>query len=174
MPIMIQKKRNFQGIKLHNTRISSTVFLDNPQTLYLFDNIYIGHYNYIEASGGITIEEGVQITSFCSITTHSSHHAIRLYGQHYTEFKRHDGYLQGDIHIGKYSFIGPHSLIMPNTHIGKGSIVAAFSHVKGDFPDFSVIAGNPAQVVASTFENDQKLLQQYSHLQEFYKEWTEI
>jgi acetyltransferase-like isoleucine patch superfamily enzyme len=173
-PVMIGLKRDFQGNKIYKTRISSSTFIDNPKTFFLSDNIFIGHYNYIEASGKIIIEEGVQITNFCSITTHSSHQAIRLYGKHYTEFKQHEGYVRGDISIGKYSFIGPHSVITPNTHIGKGSIVAAFSYVKGDFPDFAIIAGNPAKVIGFTGDKDAQLLEQYPHLQQFYQEWSKL
>ena len=60
------------------------------------------------------------------------------------------GYIQGKVNIGKYTFIGPHSTIMPNTTIGKGCIVSAYSYVKGNYPDFSIISGNPAKIVGDT------------------------
>jgi hypothetical protein len=64
MPVMIRKKRNFQGVKLQNSCISSMFFIDNPKKLYLSHN----HYNYIEASGGdLSIEEGVQNTIFAAL-----------------------------------------------------------------------------------------------------------
>jgi acetyltransferase-like isoleucine patch superfamily enzyme len=167
-PVMVPQRYNFQGKKLTNTRISSSVFLDNPETLFLSDHIYIGHYNFIEASQNIFIEEGVQITNFVSITTHSSHYSIRLYGKHYSEVKDKIGYVKGEIKIGAYTFVGPYSLIMPGTVIGKGCIVAAYSHVKGIFPDYSIIAGNPAKVVGNTKDKDSEFLNKYPELQSYY------
>jgi len=86
-------------------------------------------------------------------------------------YKNHIGYLKGKISIGKYSFVGPHSVIMPNTKIGKGSIVSAYSYVRGDFPDYSVIAGNPAVVVGNTKKIDKIFLTEHPELNCFYEEW---
>jgi acetyltransferase-like isoleucine patch superfamily enzyme len=63
---------------------------------------------------------------------------------------------------------------MPGTKIGKGSIVAAYSYVRGEFPDFSIIAGNPAQVVGDTRTKDNILLNQHPELQAFYDEWAKL
>ena len=82
------------------------------------------------------------------------------------------GYVTGGVHIGKYSFIGPHSTIMPGTKIGKGSLVHAYSYVKGEFPDFSIIGGNPAIVLGDTRTSDRALLDQYPELNSMYNEWT--
>ena len=42
----------------------------------------------------------------------------------------------GPVEIGDYVFIGPRSLILPNTKIGKGAVVAAGAVVTKDIPDF--------------------------------------
>lgn len=157
---------------LKHTRVSNTTFIDSRKNLTIGDNVYIGHFNTLDASNGLTIGEGCQITNYISILTHSSHISIRLYGKKYIEHKEHAGYLKGSVEIGKYSFIGPHSVIMPGTKIGKGSIVSAYSYVKGEFPDFSVIAGNPAKVIKSTKELDQSYLDSFPELKEYYDEWA--
>ncbi|MDD4394472.1 MAG: acyltransferase [Bacteroidales bacterium] len=167
-PMIIMQKYDFQGKRIHDTRISTSAFLDHPETLYLSDHIYIGHYSIIEASNTITIEEGCQIGFHTVLASHSSHNSIRLYGKHYSEVKDKIGYVRGSIHIGKYTFVGPYSLINPNTTIGKGSIIAAYSSVRGHFPDYSIIAGNPATVIGSTKDKDLKFLEQYPELKEFY------
>jgi acetyltransferase-like isoleucine patch superfamily enzyme len=161
-----------KGKYLAKTRISTSTFIDHPANLDIGDNVHIGHHNFIEASNGITIEEGCQITNFISITTHSSHIAIRLYGDHYTNVSHHDGYLRGKVHIGKYTFIGPYTLIMPETRIGKGCLVHAYSNVKGDVPDFSVIAGNPAKVIGDTREIDKPYLEKHPELKTWYDQWV--
>lgn len=158
---------------INDTRISESTAIVGEENFNLGVNVFIGHHNFIEATNGITIEEGCQITNFISILTHSSHNSIRYYGKEYrtsgTELK---GYIKGKVFIGKYTFIGPHVTIMPNTSIGKGSIVSAFSLVKGDFPDFSIIAGNPAVVVGSTLTKDELFFNKNPDLKKYYDEWT--
>jgi len=167
-PVMMAQKRNFQRKKLVNTRISSSTFLDHKETLFLSDHVYIGHFNFIEASQNVFIGEGVQITNFVNITTHSSHHSIRLYGRHYAEFADKVAYVKGEIKIGAYTFVGPYSLIMPGATIGRGCVIAAYSLVKGSFPDYSIIAGSPAKVVGNTKNKDQEFLEKHPELRAYY------
>jgi len=49
--------------------------------------------------------------------------------------------------IGTNCFIGYGSVILPGTLLGRQNIVGANSVVKGKFPDFCVIAGNPAKII---------------------------
>lgn len=57
------------------------------------------------------------------------------------------------INIGNNVWIGFNSIILKGTTIGDNSIVAANSVVKGEFPPFSLIMGNPGKVV-KTLEQD--------------------
>ncbi|MCC2624755.1 MAG: acyltransferase [Burkholderiales bacterium] len=173
-PRMVMGYTNPGGVYLPTTRISNTTCIVNPKNLILGDNIFIGHYNFIEASNQISIGEGCQITNYISILSHSSHISIRLYGKHYISQKEHIGYVRGAVKIGAYSFIGPHVTIMPGTSIGKGSIISAYSFVKGTFPDFAIIGGNPAQIIGDTRDMDRQYLDETPSLQDFYNEWTKV
>ncbi|MGW5263610.1 acyltransferase [Microbispora sp. NPDC004025] len=51
------------------------------------------------------------------------------------------------VSIGSGSWIGTGAIILPGTRIGRQSVVAGGAVVRGEFPDHSVIAGVPAQVV---------------------------
>lgn len=168
---MIYNYIGYDGKIIPKTGVSSSTFIDYPQNLKLGSRCYIGHHNFLEASNGLTIEDGCQVTTFCTITTHSSHTSIRLYGYNYAGGDM-IGYLKGKVHIGKFTFVGPHSTIMPGTKIGKGCLISAYSYVQGDFPDFSIIAGNPAKVVGDTRDRDQLLLDQHPELKKFYDAWT--
>jgi len=78
-----------------------------------------------------------------------------------TDFITHDGAIWcfreeienadvfGKIKIGNNVFIGNNCTILPNTTIGDNSIIGAGSIVRGQFPEDSVIVGNPAKVVLS-------------------------
>lgn len=171
-PVMISGFKCCDGHFLDNVRWSSTTHFESIQNLHLSNDVFIGHFNFIEASNGISIGKGCQITNYISILTHSSHISIRLYGKEYHRFPDPVGYIKGSVSIGDYTFIGPHTIIMPDSRIGKGSLVAAFSYVKGDFPDFSIISGNPATVVGNTRTLDQKYLEENPELHEFYSAWA--
>jgi acetyltransferase-like isoleucine patch superfamily enzyme len=168
---MNQRIYENNGKRIAHTRISNTSFIDHPENLVLGENVFIGHFNFLEASNGITIEEGCQLTTYINMTSHSSHMAIRLYGKNYHQ-PNHEVYERGSIYIGKYTFIGPHTTIMPKTKVGKGSLIAAYSYLKGEYPDFAIISGNPAKVIGDTRNLDERQLRQHPELRAFYDEWA--
>jgi acetyltransferase-like isoleucine patch superfamily enzyme len=153
-----------QGRLLPHTRISPSSCIEHEENLRLADHVYIGPFNFIEASAGITLHEGVQITSHVAVVTHSSHRALRLMGREYAGWRGGDrpGWVAGPVEIGAYSFIGPHALIEAGSTLGRGTLVRAGSVVRGRFPDFAVLAGNPAVVVGDTRKADEALLQEHA------------
>lgn len=170
-PVMIYGYKRSDGVKLKRTRYGSTTIFQGKENLTIEDNVFINHYCFIDGSNGLTISEGCQICSWVSLLTHSSHISIRLYGKHYkgADMK---GYVKGSVAIGAYTFIGPHAIVMPGTKIGKGSIVAAYSYVKGEFPPFSIIAGNPAKLIGDTRNTDKNYLDKDNELNDYYQEWA--
>jgi acetyltransferase-like isoleucine patch superfamily enzyme len=72
-----------QGRWLPHTRMQRGTCIEHEDRLTLADHVYIGPFNFIEASGGVTMGEGVQITTTVSIVTHSSHRAQRLLAKAY-------------------------------------------------------------------------------------------
>jgi acetyltransferase-like isoleucine patch superfamily enzyme len=171
---MVFGERDADGRFLAATRISPSTCIEHPEGLTLADHVFIGHFNLIEASHGVRIDEGVQITNFVSVVTHSSHRSLRLMGTAYVQAaaEGRPGFVSGAIHIGAWSFIGPHSVIEANTRLGKGCLVESHSRVRGDFPDFAVIAGVPAQVVGDTREADAPWLARHPEWQAHYDAWA--
>jgi len=51
------------------------------------------------------------------------------------------------ITVGDNCFIGANSTILPGSKIGSNVIIGAGSIVKGVIPDFSIVAGNPAEII---------------------------
>lgn len=171
-PVMIYGFKNANGQKMKHTRFGSTTYFQGIDNIQMGDHVYIAQHCFIDGSQGLIIGEGCQICSFASVITHSSHISIRLYGNQYGG-PNMAGYVKGRIHIGSYTFLGPYSTIMPGSHIGKGCIVSAYTYVKGEFPDFAVIAGNPAKVVGDTRDMDEPFLKDHPELQAYYKNWAE-
>lgn len=162
-----------QGQDRPHTRISPSCCIEHEDRLTLGDHVYIGPFNFIEASGGVSLEEGVQITSHVSIVTHSSHRAQRLLGRDYVAWPgTRPGWVAGPVRVGAYSFIGPQVLIEAGTRLGRGTLVRAGSIVRGEFPDFAVLEGRPAQVVGDTRHGDELLLQRNPELRVRYQAWA--
>jgi acetyltransferase-like isoleucine patch superfamily enzyme len=159
-PFMVYGFFNSAEKKFFNkTRISSSAKLSDKKKIDIKNNVWIGHYCLLDGIGGIRIGEGVNIASHTCIYTHSSENSIRLLGEKFIEIpaEKRPGYVIASVNIGEYTFIGTSSVILAGTSIGKGCIIGAGSVVKGDFPDYSVIVGNPAKIVGDTKTIDDKL-----------------
>ena len=169
-------ERAAQGALLTHTRIAPSTCIEGEQGLQLADHVFIGHFNFLDAAGGLRIDEGAQITNYVSIVTHSSHRAIRLMGRSYATHTgaaaARPGYIHAPVHIGAYAFIGPHSLIEAGSRIGKGAVVCAFAQVRGEVPDFAVVSGQPARVVGDVRGRDAVWLAHHPELQAHYAAWA--
>lgn len=165
-----------QGRWLPHTRISPSSCIEHEQRLVLGDHVYIGPFNFLEASAGLTIEEGVQITSHVAIVTHSSHRSLRLLGRDYADWPagaaERPGWIAAPVVIGAWSFIGPQVLIEAGSRLGRGSVVRAGSRVRGEFPDFAVLEGRPARVVGDSRDGDEALLQRHPQTRAAYEAWA--
>ena len=62
-----------------------------------------------------------------------------------------------NIVIGNNVFIGMNTILMPGTSIGNNVIVGAGSVVRGNVKDYSIIAGNPAEVIGDIRDYAEKL-----------------
>lgn len=159
---MVHGERSASGVRLPHTRIAPSTCIVAPENLHLGDHVFIGQFSHIDASGGVTLGEGVQVASFVAIASHSSHRTLRVLGRAYANWDvaAHGlppGYVRAPVHVGAYSFIGPHSLVEPGARIGCGVVVCAYSQVRGEVPDFAIVAGQPARVVGDVRDADARL-----------------
>ena len=162
-PEIIGGWKNSNGIYQKHTGISNMTHISQKgNNLFIGDNVFIEHFSYIDGiHAKVTICNKVQVGYYCSILTHSTHNSIRFMNEEFLN-------CVGDVYVGENTFIGPHSVIMPGTHIGKGCIVSAYSFVKGDFPDYSILRGQPAKIIGDTRAVDAKLIEQYPELKSTY------
>lgn len=93
----------------------------------------------------ISIGNDCYITANCTFITHDG-------GTLILRKQVPDLELTAPIAIGNDVYIGVNATILPGTQIGNRCIVGACSVVKGEFPDNSVIAGNPARRIKSVEE----------------------
>jgi len=111
--------------------------------------VTVGDDTYIGAGCEIVSVSGVHIGNGCTISDHvyindSSH-----------SFDPRDGLLmdrplntKGPISIGDGSFLGRNATVLPGVQIGRHCVVGAGSVVTRSAPDYSMVTGNPARIVA--------------------------
>jgi acetyltransferase-like isoleucine patch superfamily enzyme len=100
------------------------------------NGVWISQLVYIDElyPEAVTIGENSTIGLRTSIFTHF----------HWGE-RRVGGY--GEVVIGKDVFIGPHCLILPNVHIGDGSVIKGGTVVTKDVPPYTFFGAPPAEVL---------------------------
>lgn len=175
-PRMVYGWSNPDGSWCASTRVSTHTCLEGIEGLVLQDHVFVGHFNRLDGSNGLLIEEGVQVTNYVSILSHSSHRSVRVMGRRYLGDPQPVGYIRKATRVGAYSFIGPHSVVAPGAQIGKGVIAQAYSFVSGVVPDFAIIGpeahGKPAVVLGDSRELDRALLQRHPELHAVYTQWA--
>ena len=169
---MLYGWRRADGAWLPHTRIHGATQVVASASLDIADHVYVGPFNLLDASGGLHIAEGVQVTSHCALLTHSSHHALRRAGRSYWGAANPPGFVRQPTHVGAYTFIGPHSVLAPGSRVGRGVLVRAFSYVSGDVPDHAIVAGQPARVIGDTRDIDGPWLAQHPECRADYENWT--
>lgn len=61
---------------------------------------------------------------------------------------------RGDVEIGHDVWLGSGAMILSGVTIGHGAVVAARAVVTRDVPPYAIVAGNPARVIRSRFDED--------------------
>lgn len=112
------------------------------QGMKIGGNCLINNVNFSTEPYLIEIGNHVAIAAGTDFITHDG--AIWCFRD---EIKNADVF--GTIKIGNNVFIGNNCTILPNTIVGDNCIIGAGSTVRGQFPENSVIVGNPAKVVVS-------------------------
>ena len=104
------------------------------------DNCFINNVNFSTEPYLIEIGDHVAIAAGTDFITHDG--AIWCFRD---EIENADVFSK--IKIGNNVFIGNNCTILPGTTVGDNCIIGAGSVVRGNFPENSVIVGNPAKVV---------------------------
>lgn len=98
----------------------------------------------------ITIGNKVQVTNGVRFLTHSGGWCFR------NKYPNLDAF--GKIIIKDNVYIGSSAIILPGVTIGCNTMIGAGSVVTKSVPDNTVVAGNPAKVIASIAEVERKFL----------------
>ena len=111
------------------------------------NNCLIGEDAHITAVSSIHIGNNVLMGKKVLITDNS--HGVSTSEMMDIAPVKRPLYSKGPVIIDDNVWIGEKASIMPDVHIGKGSIIAANAVVTKDVPPYSVVAGVPGKVVKS-------------------------
>ncbi len=125
-----------------NTTIECSGTIKNlGKGLVVGNNVGLGTHGFWGCAGGISVGDNTIFGNFVSL--HSENHNF----SDRSVCIRQQGVSRKGIKIGEDCWIGAKVTILDGTIIGKGSVVAAGSVVKGEFPPYSVIGGVPAKIL---------------------------
>jgi len=116
------------------------VFLHKSRGVRIGPQVQIGAHVWIDESfpNYVEIEKNASLALGCRVVAHSIPHAF------------HEGRFEAYVSpvlIKEGAWIGMCSIVLPGVTIGKGSVVSAGSVVTQDVPSFTIVRGNPAEIV---------------------------
>jgi galactoside O-acetyltransferase len=130
--VMLDRCRHGVGVRLR-----MPVVIYDPDQLEFGDQVDVGEFTHIRASGGIRIGSRVLIAANVTITTRQHPVALPRWGV--TE--------DAPIVIEDDVWIGAGAIVLPGVTIGRGAVVAAGAVVTADVPPFTVTGGVPAKTI---------------------------
>lgn len=119
--------------------LGRNVVFYNPGKISIGDDVYIAYNNWFGAGDHISIGNKVLFGPGCVLA--SSSHVF--FNDNFSEASKAD---ESEIIISDGCWIAANVNIAGKCTIGKGSLVAAGCNVKGEYPDFVMIAGSKGTV----------------------------
>lgn len=131
--------RPFIGRCGRNFQLGPYVTIRETHRLSIGDDVYIARGGWIDATGGLTLEDEVVLGPYVVIST--AQHVFK------NGSVRFGGNLARAVTIGRGSWIGAHASVKCGVRIGRGTLVAANAFVAKDLPDSVVAGGVPADIL---------------------------
>ena len=151
--VNIDPTTSINNVKIGNhVRIAKycSIFGAANLLLEIGDNSYIGMFSIVNGyAAKVIIGKNVSIAQGVNIMADSGPNASTLMQQYYPLIK-------GPVKIGDHSWLGANSIIMPGVELGEFCVVAANSFVDKSFPPYSVVGGNPAKLIKSILDDNNK------------------
>ncbi len=125
------------GARIGKSVIFRRTELLEPQKLIIGNRCSIGWHCLLDARGGITIADNVNISSYVKIIT--AGHDIRCNTFNGTK---------APVVIERNVWLATGCTILEGVHIGEGAVVACGAVVNKDVEPFSVVGGIPARKIS--------------------------
>lgn len=153
--------RNWLKIKLKkvgsNFKFGYSSELVNPENFHIGNNFYCGPYAYFITNKFIPVKIGndIMFGPFCKIF--GGNHDVK-YTDHHIYFAPEIEAENTEIVIEDGAWIGANSMLLNNTYISEGSVIAAGSIVNNYIPPYCIAFGSPAKRFKRRFNDDELLV----------------
>lgn len=114
-----------------------------PSKISIGNNVHFGSHDRIASMNSVVIEDDVLFAAFVHITDHS--HEYRDVG---LPIRSQGVFSKGPVTIKRGAWLAFGCHVLSGVTVGECAVVAANSVVTKDVPAYSVVAGNPAKVIA--------------------------
>jgi acetyltransferase-like isoleucine patch superfamily enzyme len=138
---LLGKKRISLGNKVRIYPMCRMEVHGKKSKIVIKDNVSIAQGFHIISGGSLIIESGVLIAPNVFVNNMDNDYSeigVPVFSQKQMVKKTH---------IGENCFIGIGACIQAGTILGKQCVVGAGAVVKGIFPNYCVIVGNPARII---------------------------
>lgn len=150
--------KNF--IKNPNIIVGDYTYYDDPDGLDDFESKNIlYHFDFI--GDKLTIGKFCQIATGVKFIMNGANHGLqgfttypfKIFGNEFADLPLLSDN-KGDTVIGNDVWIGNDVTFMPGIKVGDGAIIASKSVVTKDVEPYSIVGGNPAQIIRKRFSDD--------------------
>lgn len=124
-------------------QVSPDVVFSNPERIVIGDRVALGSRCHVWAGPGhaqVRIGNDVLFGPEVLVTAASYRYND---GSPVTQQAMNEA----DVVIGDDVWLATRAVVLPGARIGRGAIVAAGAVVRGEVPDYAIVAGSPAKVV---------------------------
>jgi len=139
------KKAEFLGFGEKASVYESVYVYGKPK---VGKKVWVGPFVVLDATGGLTIGDGCDISCGVMIFTHATH--LRCVSKGNMDITRKP------VKIGNYVYVGSGAIILPGVTIGNHSVIGAGAVVTKDVPAFTVVMGVPAHKVGTVVLKGEK------------------
>lgn len=133
-------------------------YYDDPEDIYNFEKNVLYHFDFI--GDKLILGKFCQIAAGARFIMNGGNHYLDGYSSFpFVIFKSHWPRVpfipnsKGDTLVGNDVWFGNSVTVMPGVQIGDGAIIATNSVVTKNVEPYSIIGGNPAQLIRKRFDD---------------------
>lgn len=148
-------------IKNPNILVGDYTYYDDFEDVHNFEKNVKYHFDFV--GDKLIIGKFCQIASGVTFIMNGANHLqdavstfpFAIFGEDWKDAMKGNAYpTKGDTEIGNDVWIGFDATIMPGVKIGAGAIIGSKSVVTKDVEPYSIVGGNPAQLIRKRFTQE--------------------